>query len=121
MPPSLTFVSDQGRYTASVTRVTVESPKAEVIDMTGVNDGANFQVLVPSGCKRGGEVTVDFINSTDSTGLSPGIEGALGNLTINASNASVSKQVILESCSQLSAVGDVMRGSARFVVTDWYG
>lgn len=115
---TFTFTSDRGTFSGGVTRITVDSPTAEVVDMTSVNDVAHVTRLVPTGSWRGGSVTVEFISGGgDPQTLVTG----LGQLALSSSGLSVTKQVVLESSSVAASVGDVVKGSLKFVMTDYYG
>jgi hypothetical protein len=98
------------------TRVTVESQTPEIVNMTAASDGADKNVLVPTGVKTGGSVTVEFFSSGDPTTSI----GTLGQLRFTSDGFSASKQVILESVSVSAQAGDVVKGTAKFLFTDYY-
>ena len=113
------FVSNKGTFSGGVTSVRVDSPSAEIADMTGVNDAAEVSVLIPTGSWKGGSVTVEYVagSSFDVQVLVRGF----GSLTFTSAGMSVSRQVVLESASRNAAVGDVVKGSLKFLMTDFYG
>jgi hypothetical protein len=98
------------------TRVTVESQTPEIVNMTRPSDAANKCVLVPSGVKTGGSVTVEF----NSYGETTASVGTVGQLHFIAPGLTVSRQVILESVSVSAQTGDVVKGTAKFLFTDYY-
>jgi hypothetical protein len=101
---------------ATVTSVQVETPVAEIVDMTGVNDPLGHTVQVATGDIRGGAITVDFIYSgtTDPQTLI----GRNGQLTFISSAYSVSRRAVLESASVAAQTADVVRGQLKFRMTD---
>lgn len=105
---------------ATITGMSVETPKAEIVDMTGILDAADATVLVPTGARSPGYVTVDYIHAQG--GADPQtIIGTRGTLIFGSPKFSVSRNVILESASTEVRSGDVVRGSLRFAMTDYYG
>lgn len=103
--------------TARVSSVSVEHPKAETVNMTGFSDPAGAIVLVPTGEWSGGTVTVDFVGRNTFSEL----VRSHGQLTFTSAATSISLNVILESCSTEIRVGETLRGSLRFITTDYYG
>lgn len=117
---TFTFSSSKGSFQAKLTRLSVEYPVAEVADLTGVSDAQGQQVLVPTGDKTGGSISIEYALDTRGAKVDDLVCG-VGQLSFASSGLSVSKNVILESCSQGASVGDVVRGSAKFLITDYYG
>lgn len=103
--------------TGIVTDLSVETPSAVLADMSGVGSGARSQVLVPTGEWSGGSVTVGFMSAQDPQSL----VGTKGQLTFSSPAYKVSRNVILESASSDVRVGEPVRGTLRFRVTDYYG
>ena len=105
---------------ATITGLSISTPKAEIVDMTGINDPASATVLVPTGANGPGSVTVDYIHAYG--GLDPqAVIGVRGPLVFGSPGYSVTRNVILESASTEVRSGDVVRGSLNFVMTDYYG
>lgn len=98
------------------TRVSVESQVPEIVNMTSMSHGVAMNVLVPTGAKTGGSVTVEFFASGDPTAS----VGTVGRIQFSAPGLSVSRQVILESVSVSAQAGDVVKGTAKFLFTDHY-
>jgi hypothetical protein len=133
MPPTGRAVAAQGAtfsfaprgggssFYGGVTRVTVDTPQAEIADVTGLYDTTTSMVRVPTGAKTGGAITVEFLVLTNGSMDIDSMVGKPGNLTFSATGYSLSKNVILESASSGASVGDVFRGTMKFVPTDWYG
>lgn len=117
---TFTFVSDRGTFSGGVTSVSVETPTAEIADVTGISDAASASVLIPTGSWKGGSVTVGFIATTATANVQSFVRG-YGRLTFTSPGFSVTRQVILESGSSEVAVGEVVKGTMKFVMTDYYG
>lgn len=93
---------------ATITGLSIETPKAEIADMTGINDPAAATVLVPTGAQSAGAVSVDYIHAAG--GLDPQAAiGTRGTLLLGSPGYSVSRNVILESASTEVRTGDVVR------------
>jgi len=114
------FVSNLGTFSGGLTNINVETPSAEIADMTGAADVAGLLVLIPTGSWRGGSVSVDFIGQTTNPSVTSLVRG-YGQLSFLSPGFSVTRQVILESGSESVASGDVVKGSMKFVMTDFYG
>jgi hypothetical protein len=107
-------------FYAIVTDISVETPTAGVADMTGLTDGANARVLVPTRELNGGSVTVGFIQQAG--GSDPqSLIGKWGPLRFSSTGYSVSRQAILESASTEARVGELIRGTLKFRMTDYRG
>lgn len=114
------FDSDRGKFIGGVTNISVDFPSAEIVDMTSAYDGANTMMLAPTGAWKGGSISVEFVAGTATTALQTLIRG-YGSLTFTSPGFSVTRQAILESGSQGVAVGDVVKGTLKFLMTDYYG
>jgi len=115
---TFTFTTAAASFRANAVGVSVETPTAEVADMTAATDPKGYIVKVPTGDHAGGTVTVDFIyGSTDPTGL----VRRPGNLVFASQSLTVSRRAILEAASVSATAGDLIKGSLRFCVTDYYG
>lgn len=111
-------------FKGRVSRIEVETPTAEVIDATGVDDGSGAGVLVPTGAYKGGIIRVDYVaNTGNGQGVAnaDSLVGWAGQLSFTATGYSVSKQCVCEAASSSAAAGDIVRGSIKFLMTDWYG
>lgn len=120
---TFTFTARTGgyRFSGGVTKVTVETPQAEIAEVTGLYDTTTSIVRVPTGAKTGGSINVEFfVLSTGSMNLDTMI-GKTGSLAFNTTGYSLSKNVIVESASSGASVGDIFRGTMRFIPTDYYG
>ena len=105
---------------ATITAMSVETPVAEIADMTGINDAVGATVLVPTGATSPGKISVDYVHAAG--GIDPqAVLGSRGTLAFGSPGYSVSRNAILESASTEVRTGDVVRGSIRFVMTDYYG
>lgn len=117
VPYSATFTF--GTFSGYVTGLQVEHPTAETIDMTGANDPIGSFVLVPTGAKRGGSITVDFMHNGTYDVAS--LIGTYGTLSFSSTAYSVSKSVICETASMEARVAEVVRGTLKFLLTDYTG
>lgn len=104
-------------FVGSVVGVSVETPTAEIADMSGMGHSVGQMVLIPTGDWSGGGVTVDFLAAGDPQSL---VRSA-GQLTFSSPKFSVSRRAILESASVEAKAGDIVRGTLRFRVTDYFG
>ena len=105
---------------AIVTHLSIMTPKAEIVDMTGINDPAGATVMVPTGSNSPGSVTVGYLYAAGGVDPQTAV-GVQGPLVFGSPGYSVSRNVILESASTEVGLGDVVRGSLNFVMTDYYG
>jgi len=105
---------------ATITGLSINTPKAEVVDMTGINDPVWATVMVPTGANSAGSMTVDYVHIYG--GVDPQtVIGVCGPLVFGSPGYSFTRNVILESASTEVRSGDVVRGSLNFVMTDYYG
>jgi len=101
----------------SISSLSVETPTAEVVDMTGIQDDKRSCVLVPTGVMTGGSVTVDFYGTVDPQGL----VGTRDNLNLFSQNLSIRRNAILEKANLDVRTGEAVRGTLTFRLTDYYG
>jgi hypothetical protein len=118
------FVASGATFTfcgvqATVTRVSVEAPTAEIVDMTAHNSPAYQIVLVPTGVYTGGTIDIDYIASAGGTDPATAI-GKVGQAVFSGIGYGVAKQVVCESATKEAAVGQLVTGSMRFRITDHY-
>jgi hypothetical protein len=104
---------------AKITGMSVESPVAEVTDMTSITDTSDATVIVPTGAHSGGSVSVDFI--ADATGIDmQTLTGSYGVLRFTCyANYTVARHVVLESVSLDVRTAELVRGSMKFRVSDY--
>lgn len=83
--------------------------------MTGAGAALGSVVMVPTGDYSPGSITVDFLadGSIPST-------GARGQLSFSSSAYSIGRNVVLESVQVDARVGELVRGTMKFVMTDYY-
>jgi len=116
-------IPTSGKFTflgrsATVVSLNVESPVAEVVDATGAYDSAMSVVNVPTGAyKSSGLVSVEYIGADSFSDLVT----KRGLLLFLSEAASVSVNCILESVTMEVRTGELVRGSAKFIPTDFYG
>lgn len=117
LPYSATFT--YSGFSGYVTGIAVEEPSAEIVDMTGINHPVGTLLRVPTGEKKGGAITLDFLHNGT---LNPAtLIGTHGTLTFSSSAYSVSRSVIVETASMEARVGEIVRGTIKFVLTDYTG
>ena len=117
---TFTFAGSLGNFQGAVVGLSVETPAAEVVDMTSPSDPAGYSVRVPTGEWSGGRISLDFI-ATAATGDIQGIVRGIGPLTFSSPKYSVTRRCILESANTEARVGELVRGSATFIPTDYQG
>lgn len=117
---TFTFVGTRGQLSANVTSLSVSSPEAEVADMTGIATPAGQRIMVPTGDWSGGSIDVEYLASAG--GFNPeGFVRDVGTLTFASSGLTVTKRAILVSAQRQASVGELVRGSLRFTLTDYTG
>lgn len=106
--------------TALVTDLSVETPTAGIVNMTAMKDSAEKSVLVSTGERSGGSITVGFLWPSENAVDPNDSVGKHGVLTFSIGNATfISRKVILESASTEVRGGDAIRGTLRFKTTDY--
>lgn len=114
------FSTTAGTFTAAVTGLSVETPQAEVVDMTPIDAAADQVVVVPTGGWTGGSATVTYLHAGGGTDPQT-IVRKFGSLTFASAGYSVSRQAILESATTETSVNDIVRGTLKFRFTDYTG
>lgn len=104
-----------GGFSGQVTGISVEAGTPEIVDMTGSGDPPGTAVMVPTGDFKPGSITVDFL-----AGGSVPNTGTKGQLSFNSSVYSIGRNVVLESAQVEARVGELVRGTMKFVMTDYY-
>lgn len=104
-------------FTGSILGLSVETPSAEIVDMTSVLDKNNAAMLVPTGALVGGSITIDFYGLLDPQGL----VGRRAVLVMSSAKLTVSRNVILEKASVDVKTSEAVRGTLTFRMTDYYG
>jgi hypothetical protein len=117
---TFTFIGSRGDFKGAIVGISVETPVAEVVDMTSPSDPSGYAVLVPTGEWSGGSISLDFI-ATTATGDVQDIVRGIGQLTFASPHWTVSRRAILESANTEARVGESVRGIANFRVTDYAG
>jgi hypothetical protein len=117
---TFTFTGSRGDFKGAVVGISVETPVAEVVDMTSPSDPSGYAVLVPTGEWSGGSISLDFL-ATTATGDVQSLVRGIGALTFSSPNWSVTRRAILESANTEARVGELVRGTANFKVTDYEG
>ena len=86
--------------------------------MTAATDGLGFTFMVPTGEQTGGTITVDFLtfNADPWTFVKK-----VGQLTFTSGGYTVTRRVICESASVSAQSGELVRGSLKFLMTDYKG
>ncbi len=102
-------------FSGHVTGISVEAGQPEIVNMTGAGAALGSVVMVPTGDYSPGSITVDFLadGSIPST-------GARGQLSFSSSAFSIGRNVVLESVQVDARVGELVRGTMKFVMTDYY-
>lgn len=106
---------------AIATRVSVESPTAEIVDMTPTDAAVNSTMLVPTGAWVGGGGTVDVeFLQTPTNAVSPlAAIGKVGVASFSGKTFVINNRAICETATVEAAVGDLVRGTMRLRFTDY--
>jgi hypothetical protein len=115
---TFTFAGSRGQIKANVTSISVNLPQAEVVDMTSPLDPLGYRVMVPTGDVSGGSIDVEYIASANG-GQADRYIGDYGPLTFSTPSMQITKQVVLSGAGVDARVGDLVRGTLRFVLTDY--
>lgn len=103
-------------FSGSLVGISVEMPTAEVVNMTSAYDVLGSMVTVPTGEWSGGTITVDFLTSNVDPQL---LVRRVGQLTFSSRGYSISRRVVCESASIGAQAGELVRGSLKFLMTDY--
>lgn len=115
---TFTFTSNLGALVANVTGVSVESPEARMVDMTPPSAPAAAMIMVPTGEYTGGQVSVDYIRYRDQTDPNT-LVGGVGSVSFLSPAYSVTRQAVLRSASEEARLGELVRGTLSFALTDY--
>lgn len=77
--------------------------------------------VVPTGDWSGGSISVDYIHAGRLATDPQTLVRQRGQLRFSSTNYSVSRNAILESATTEARAGDIVRGTMRFRITDYYG
>lgn len=111
------FTFNSTGYTVTSVRATAARP--EVVDMSPYNHPVNTDPIVAQTgvLAAPGSVDIELIGPQSPLSMI----GQLGQLVISGPVGSISKQAICEAAEVSAQVGDVVRGSARFIITSYQG
>jgi hypothetical protein len=73
-------------------------------------------IAAPTGAWTGGVITVEYMG-----GDAQGLVGAVAPLAFSSPGLSVSRRAVCESASSSAQIGDAVRGTLRFRITDYMG
>lgn len=107
-------------FSGRVVGISVETPQAEIVDMTAWNDDVSVSRQVPTGAWTGGSITVDYLKAAGG-GDPQLVVRSYGQLLFSSANHSVAKNVVLESATEEARVGELVRGNLKFRLTDYTG
>lgn len=117
---AVTFTPQNGSpATVTATRLSIETPQAALVDMTSASDPLGANVMVPTGDTSPGSMSVDFI-ATNAFLNPQAIVGSTGILAISAPGYSLSRNAVLQAATVDHQSGDIVRGTLRFTITDYY-
>lgn len=105
---------------AIVSGISVETPAAEVVDMASAADPVGANVVVPTGEWSGGTISIDYIHAGPLQTDPHFLVRQIGQLRFASPGYSVSRQAILESATTEARTGEIVRGTLRFRITDYY-
>lgn len=113
--------SDGGQVSAYITDVSVETPTAEVVDMTAIDDAAATMRMVPTGSWSGGSITVGYLHTAGASDDPHDVVRQYGTLSFASAGYTVTRNVLLESATTEARTGDIVRGTLKFRLTDYTG
>lgn len=105
---------------AIVTGISVETPAAEVIDMASAADPVGTIGMVPTGEWSGGTISVDYIHAGPLQTDPQSVVRQVGQLVFASPGYTVVRNAILESATTEARTGEIVRGTLRFRMTDYY-
>lgn len=105
---------------AIVSGISVETPAAEVVDMASATAPVGTIRMVPTGEWSGGTISVDYIHAGPLQADPQTLVRQVGPLFFGSSGYSVGRNVILESATTEARTGEIVRGTMRFRITDYY-
>ncbi len=117
---TFTFSYSGGSVTGDIVGLSVETPQAEIIDMTAIDDDADKVVAVPTGQWSGGSISVDYLHRAGGSDPQQVVR-KVGDLSFSSAGYSVTRRAILESASTEARVGELVRGTLNFRPTDYQG
>jgi hypothetical protein len=86
--------------------------------MTAATDQLGYTFMVPTGEWAGGTITVEFI----ATSVDPQtLVRKVGDLSFSSSGYRIVRRVVCESASVSAQTGEIVRGSLKFLITDYRG
>ena len=103
----------------TVTGFSFEPPAAILTDMTAAGDLVGARKMAPTGEKTPGTFTVDFL-AGNSFGNPQDLSGVQSKLSISGPYT-LSRNVVCTGGTVQASVGDLVRGTLQFTITDWYG
>jgi hypothetical protein len=116
---TFTFSGSGASFVGAVVGISVETPTAEVVDMTPIDEPSQNVILVPTGSWSGGSVSVDYI-ATGSQDVQTIVRKS-GSLSFLSPRLSITRNAIAESATTEARTGELVRGNIRFRVTDYTG
>ena len=105
---------------AIVSGISVETPAAEVVDMASAADPVGTIGMVPTGEWSGGTISVDYIHAGPLQTDPQSVVRQVGQLAFVSPGYSVVRNAILESATTEARTGEIVRGTLRFRITDYY-
>lgn len=105
-------------FSGKLLGISVEMPTAEVVNMTAATDGLGYTFMVPTGEWAGGTITVDFLTANVDPQT---LVRKVGTLAFRSAGYSISRRVVCESASVAAQTGELVRGSLKFLMTDYLG
>lgn len=115
---TFTFVTSDASLLATITGLSIETPQAEVVDMTAWDEDFSIARMVPTGCWTGGSASVDYIHAQGGTDPHSLVRKA-GSLSFSSAGYSVTRQAVLESATAQASTGDIVKGTLKFRFTDY--
>ena len=103
----------------TVTGFSFEPPAAVLTNMTSKLASVDATVMAPTGERTPGTITVDFL--ADNSFSDPqSLTGTRATLSISGPYG-LSRNAVCTGGTVQASVGDLIRGTLQFTITDWYG
>jgi dienelactone hydrolase len=117
------YTCPEGSFAAVLVGLQVQTPVAELVDMTPALAGKKFNAVVATGHVTGGTITADYIRTAPIAGagsFDPAfLIGTAGSVRFTSSAYNLNRTVLLESVGREARVGENIQGQLVFRITDY--
>lgn len=119
---SFSFTSGSDEFDALVIGLSITYPTPEVTDLTAFGANLGIQANYPTGdMKTPGKIKIDWqVNAVMGTDDPQYLIGRIGEINFASTGWSIKRNVYVETASVDARVGNSVRGTISFVMTDYY-